>query len=142
MAHVASSFVTDVDTYCEFMCVRVVAANPREATVEQADDERLGNHLLVKHASALYAGAFAAARALVLAALAEHRPGASCELTSSELSYRRIPQGVVTSRATPAGAGWELLTGDDPLELHTAVASVGDDGKVALELSAAWRVSA
>lgn len=122
------------------MRARIHAADPQGATVEQAADGELDNHLGVRHASALYAGAYAASRALVLAALAAHRPGAPCRMTSSELSYRRIPKGVIRNHATPAGDEWELLATGEELELHTEVVSVGEDGKVVLELSATWSV--
>jgi hypothetical protein len=123
--------------YAERASAKVLEASPEVAVVEQAAAPELENHVGVRHASALYVGAFEASRALVLEAAGEH--GARLSLEHVEIAYEQMPIGVITSRAERAGEGWEAIDGNGA-RLETLVTSTNEAGKTVARLSARWRV--
>src|SRR5213080_1835085 len=97
------------DPYAEHVLSRLVEAGPERAVVEQPPDPEVDNHVKVRHASALYAAAYEAARRLVLAALGERAASADVRLADSEIAYKQVGLGVITSTAVPDGPGWDSI---------------------------------
>jgi hypothetical protein len=133
------------DPYVEHVRARVVEAGPRRAVVEQPADDEIANHVMVRHASSLYTAAYAAARELVLAALGERAGSVDVRLEESEIAYRQVGLGLITSTAEPQGEGWgSLAAGVDAgrkVRLETSVVSAGEDGKTVVTLDARWSVA-
>jgi hypothetical protein len=129
----------ETDPYTQRAHSRVVEATPERAVVEQPGLRELDNHLGIRHASALYTTMYAAAQALVRAAVGE---SASARLTASTTTYPYVPVGLITSVAEPAGGDWEALRGGaaSPAELQVRVESANEDGRTVSTLDSTWRV--
>src|SRR5947209_19605713 len=84
------------DTFVEYLETRVAESSPERVVVEQPDAPPLGNHVGVRHASALYAGAYEAARALVRATLGDAADSARVALIASDINYSRVGMGDLT----------------------------------------------
>jgi hypothetical protein len=94
----------------------VTHATPVRAVAVQHASRDLDNHVGVRHASALFTAAYAAARALLDAALRDSAPPGStssdrsvrCEarMVNFDISYKGIPQYEIVSEAVPDGDGW------------------------------------
>lgn len=135
---------TPSDPFAEHVMATVLEASPRQAVVVQGDHAELENHVGVRHASALFAGASAAARALVEAALGDRAHGADLRHGSSEIAYSSLPLGPITSTAVPSGEGWTTLDADlaagNGAQLGVRVTSVNTDGRDVVTLDATWQV--
>jgi hypothetical protein len=98
----------------------------------------------VRHASALYAAGYEAARALVVAALGDDAPSRELHLVESTIAYKRVGLGPLTFTAEPAGAEWESpaasVDGGTPASLATNVVGLDEDGKEVVSLSLLWSV--
>lgn len=133
------------DRYGEYCRTRVVEVGPERAVVEQPPDQEVDNHVKVRHASALYAAAYEAARQLVVAALGDRADSVEVGLLDSDIAYSQVGLGVVTSTAEPTGDGWASLAedveGGRPVELETSVLSTNEDGKTVVKMGARWSVA-
>lgn len=127
-----------IDTYATHVGVRLLEAAPARAVVEQPALTELDNHVAIRHASALWAAAWAASHALVRAALGERAADAALELTDSAIRYEAVPLGLITTVAQPAGGDW-----DDPgrpgAELRATATSTNDQGRTVVALDTTWR---
>src|SRR2546423_1302564 len=101
--------VTGRDPYADHLDTTVVDAGPARAVVEQPASPSLGNHVGVRHASALYTAGHAAARALVLAALGDRAGSAGLHLVESEIPYVHVGFGLIPTTAEPPRGGWYSL---------------------------------
>jgi Domain of unknown function (DUF4442) len=128
-----------IDAYATHVGVRLVAASPARAVVEQPALDVLDNHVGIRHASALYAAAWAASQALVLAALGERPAAGGVTLTDSEIRYEQVPLGLITTVAEPAGGDWDA-PGRDGAELRATAISTNDQGRTVVALDTTWRV--
>jgi hypothetical protein len=137
--------LTSTDPYSAYCRTTVVEAAPERSVVEQPPDPEVDNHVKVRHASALYAAAYEAARQLVLTALGERAAAADVRLADSEIAYKQVGLGVVTSTAVPDGPGWDTLAADldaaKPVELACTVESVDPGGKTVVTLGTRWAIS-
>lgn len=124
-------FVDDLDT-------RVVEVSAQRAVVEQPALPHLGNHVGVRHASALHAAANEACRALVLAAAKDH----DVSLLDSEIAFTQIGLGLITTVAEPSGPGWEALAQprSGEAELTTNSVSRNEQGRTVATFQARWCV--
>jgi hypothetical protein len=123
------------DPFVGYLDTRVVEATPQRAVVEQPDFKPLGNHVGVRHASALYAAGFEAGRALVLAALGDRAQSVDIELAGSDTNYTFVAMGPLEFVAEPDG-DWS----DGAGELTTRVTGTDQNGKTVCTLVARWRV--
>jgi hypothetical protein len=125
--------------YAAHVGVRLLAASPVRAVVEQPALAELDNHVGIRHASALYAAAWAASDALVRAALAAAGATRRPWLADSEIRYEQVPLGLITTVAEPAGGDWDApaRTG---AELRVTATSTNDHGRTVVALETAWRV--
>lgn len=133
------------DAYVEHLRVRPGEAGPDRVVVEQPADPEVDNHVRVRHASALYAAAYEAARRLVLAAVGERGDSVTVSLVDSEIAYTAVGLGVLTSAAEPRGEGWDSLAAaleaGEAVTLATSVASTDPDGKTVVTLDASFEVA-
>jgi hypothetical protein len=133
------------DAYAAYCRTTVVEAGPARAVVEQPPDPEVDNHVKVRHASALYAASYEAARQLVLAALGERAASAEMRLADSEIAYKQVGLGVVTSTAVPEGPGWDTLAADldggEDVQLDCTVDSLDPGGKTVVTLTTRWAIS-
>lgn len=120
------------DPYVEHLETSVVEAGPQQAVVEQPDAPPLSNHVGVRHASALHAAGYEAARALV----GKRAGSARAELVRSEIAYERPGMGPLTFTAEPEGDDWAGLT-----EVAVKVAGVDENGKRVAALTTVWKIS-
>src|SRR5213080_3819500 len=97
------------DPYAEHVLSRLVEATPGRAVVEQPMEPEVDNHVKVRHASALYAAAYEAARQLLIAALGDQADSVEVRLADSEIRYAAVGLGTLTSTAEPQGEGWSSL---------------------------------
>ena len=132
--------MAESDALIDYLDTRVVDATATAATVEQPDSPPLNNHVGVRHASALYAGGYAAARALVDAALADRREAWEVALAGSSVSYTRVGMGLLTFRASPEGEGWDVL-GEQATRVSAVVSGTDDKGKDVVTGNVSWAVS-
>ncbi|MDQ3934945.1 MAG: DUF4442 domain-containing protein [Actinomycetota bacterium] len=132
------------ERFAERVHARLVAAGPQRVVVVQPHLPELANHIGVRHAGALYAGAYEAARALVLAALGELASRVRLSVAESRIQYEAMGVGPVTSVAATRGEGWESLHDDAATgraaTLETAVVSTGPGGETVVTLDLTWRV--
>jgi hypothetical protein len=122
--------------------VKPAACGPERATVMQPASPTLDNHVGVRHASALHAAGYAAARALAAAAVATVDADAELSLQSSEISYKSMGLGALETIAEPAGDDWgakiEQLRRGDPVALRCAVTTRNEQGRNVAELTVDW----
>jgi acyl-coenzyme A thioesterase PaaI-like protein len=128
------------DPYSDHTLSRVLEATPAQAVVEQPMEPEVDNHVKVRHASALYAAAYEAARQLVIAALGDRAGSVEVRLADSEIKYAAVGLGTLTSRAEPQGDGWEKLDSGGEVELESLVTTTDPDGKTVTTLSVTWKV--
>lgn len=128
------------DPYVDHLDTTVIDAAPTRAVVEQPASACLGNHVGVRHASALYTAGHAAARALVLAALGDRAGSAGLHLVESEIAYVHVGFGLITTTAEPAGGGWDSLDSDGPVDLDVSATGTDENGKTVVTLATRWRV--
>jgi hypothetical protein len=132
------------DPYVAHLDTTVIDAAPTRAVVEQPASVCLGNHVGVRHASALYTAGHAAARALLLAALGDRAGSAGLHLVESEIAYVHVGFGLITTTAEPAGGGWDSLdadlASDRVAELEASAAGTDENGKTVVTVSTRWRV--
>lgn len=122
--------------YAAHVGTRLLDASPQRAVVEQPALGELDNHVGIRHASALYAAAWAASHALVRAALGER---ASAWLDASEIRYEQVPLGPITTVAEPAGGDWDAPVREGA-ELRATAISTNEHGKTVVALDTTWRV--
>ena len=134
--------LTPQDPYATYLRVTVLEATPARAVVEQPADPEVDNHVKVRHASALYTAAYEAARQLVLAALGPAAASAKLEVADSEIAYKAVGLGMLTSTAEPRGDGWDVLAAGQPAELDVSVVTADPEGKVVTTLDLRFSVSA
>jgi hypothetical protein len=127
------------DQFVEYLDTRVVESSPAKVVVEQPDSPPLGNHVGVRHASALYAGGYEAARALVRAALGESADTARVALIGTTIAYKRVGMGPLTFVAEPEGDGWDKAA-DGAGELTVSVIGTDQQGKEVASMTARWSV--
>ena len=136
--------LTAPDAYADYLRVKVVEAGPERAVVEQPADPEVDNHVKVRHASALWTAAHEAARRLVLAALGDRAATVDLDVADSEIAYKQVGLGMLTSTAEPAGSGWDSLAADldagREAHLETAVVTADPGGKVVVTLDLRWSV--
>ena len=136
--------LTAPDDYAGYLRVTVVEAGPERAVVQQPPDPEVDNHVKVRHASALWTAGHEAARQLVLAALGERAASVDLSVAGSEIAYKQVGLGVLTSTAEPAGSGWDSLAADldagREAQLETAVVTADPGGKVVVTLDLRWSV--
>jgi hypothetical protein len=126
--------------YATHVGVRLIAASPHRAVVEQPGLTVLDNHVGIRHASALYAAAWAASHALVSAALADGLDAlAEPRLSDSEIRYEQVPRGPITTVAQPTSGDWDALEREDA-ELRATAISIDEHGKTVVALDTTWRV--
>ena len=128
------------DPYSEHTLSRVLEATPSRAVVEQPMEPEVDNHVKVRHASALYAAAYEAARQLVIAALGDRAASVEVRLADSEIKYAAVGLGTLTSTAEPLGDAWQKLDVDGEVELDCLVTTTDPDGKTVTTLSVRWQV--
>jgi len=87
--------------------VQLGSCGPDRATVVQPPVPELENHVGVRHASALHAAGYAAARALAEAAIAAAGSSARLRLKQSEIAYKAMGLGSLETVAEPADEEWE-----------------------------------
>jgi Domain of unknown function (DUF4442) len=135
----------DIEPFLVMAGVRVSACSLERAIVTQPATAELENHVAVRHASALYAAGYAAARALAVAAIAAAGTDAKLRLRQSEIAYKSMGVGELETVSEPAGEGWEAaieqLRGGDPVALRCAVTTRNEQGQVVAELSVEWGVA-
>jgi Domain of unknown function (DUF4442) len=125
--------------YAAHVGVRLLCASPLRARVEQPALAELDNHVGIRHASALYAAAWAASDALVRAALAAAGTTLRPRLADSEIRYEQVPLGPITTVAEPAGGDW-AAPAHAGTELRVAATSTNDHGRTVVALATTWRV--
>lgn len=118
----------------------MIACGPERATVVQPPAPELENHVGVRHASALHAAGYAAARALAEAAVGSH---ARLRLKRSEIAYKAMGLGRLETVAEPADEGWEaaierLGDGDGKSVLRCGATTRDERDQVVAELSIEW----
>ena len=132
------------DPYSDHTLSRVLEATPAQAVVEQPMEPEVDNHVKVRHASALYAAAYEAARQLVIAALGDRVDSVEVRLADSEIRYAAVGLGTLTSTAEPQGDGWSSLRDElaagSVAELESLVTTTDPDGKTVTTLSVKWQV--
>jgi hypothetical protein len=96
--------------------------------VEQPDEPELGNHVGIRHASALHAAAYGAGRALVLESAGDRE----VELASAEIAYVNVAMGPLRFVAEPR----EVPDGD----FGTSVVGTDENGKTVVTVDAVWNV--
>jgi hypothetical protein len=137
--------LTPADPYSTYCRTTVVEAGPARAVVEQPPDPEVDNHVKVRHASALYAAAYEAARQLALAALGDQAAEADIRIADSEIAYQQVGLGVLTSTAEPSGPGWDTLAADveagREAQVDCTVVSRDPAGKAVVTLDARWAIS-
>jgi acyl-coenzyme A thioesterase PaaI-like protein len=132
--------LTGTDPYSEYLLSTVTEASATRAVVEQPMEPEVDNHVKVRHASALYAAAYEAARQLLMAALGERAEDVEARLEDSEIKYTSVGLGMLTSVAEPQGEGWdELADGDATVE--SFVTTTDPDGKTVATLWTRWAIS-
>jgi hypothetical protein len=99
------------DTFPAHCHTEVTHASPERAVSVQRASDDLDNHVEVRHASALFTAAYAAARALLDAALARSPTRYQATLAECDIAYKEIPQDELVSVAVPEGEGWSTLGG-------------------------------
>lgn len=122
--------------------VRLTDCGPERATVVQASVPELENHVGVRHASALHAAGYAAARALSEAAVAAAGNDTDLRLKRSEIAYKAMGLGDLETVAEPADESWQaalarLGEGDQALLRCNAVTR-NDRDQVVAELTLEW----
>jgi len=136
--------LTAPETYASYVRVDVVDATPDRAVVTQPPDPEVDNHVKVRHASALWTAGHEAARQLVLAALGERAESAGLTVTASEIAYKQVGLGVLTSTAQPRGGAWQSLQADlgagREAEVEVAVSTTDPEGKEVVTLDLRWAV--
>jgi acyl-coenzyme A thioesterase PaaI-like protein len=137
--------LTAAEPYSGHLRARVVEASPERAVVEQPADPEVDNHVKVRHASALYTAAHEASRQLLLATLGERAQSVRIGVADSEIAYRSVGLGVLTTTAERSGEGWDSLEADldagKSVQLENAVVATGEDGKPVITFEARWTVS-
>jgi acyl-coenzyme A thioesterase PaaI-like protein len=128
------------DPYSDHTLSRVLEATPERAVVEQPMEPEVDNHVKVRHASALYAAAYEAARQLVVAALGDRADSVEVRLADSEIKYAAVGLGTLTSTAEPQGEGWDKLDSGEELELDSLVTTTDPNGKTVTTLTVRWQV--
>jgi acyl-coenzyme A thioesterase PaaI-like protein len=129
------------DRFIDWLETRVVESTPAKSVVQQPDAPPLGNHVGVRHASAIYAAAYEASRALVRAALGERADSAPVALIGTSIAYTRVGMGPLTFVAEPEGDGWDTVA-DGAGELTVSVTGTDQNGKTVASMTARWSVSA
>lgn len=131
------------ERFADYLSVRTVSRTPEEVVVEQPDEPELGNHVGVRHASALHAACHEASRQLVGAALGEEELLAGAELVVSDIEYKRVAMGPLRFVASRAGDGWAELERAHAAEaVGVAVSGFDESGKEVASFTAEWRVRA
>ena len=126
-----------------YLSVRAVSRAAEEVVVEQPDEPELGNHVGVRHASALHAACHEAARELVAQAAGEGQPPAVSELVESDIEYKRVAMGPLRFVARRAGGDWaEAEQAGSAQALGVAVSGFDEAGKEVAAFTATWRVEA
>lgn len=128
---------TSEHPYAVHVAARLRDASPQRAAVEQADLAVLDNHVGIRHASALWAAAWAASDALVRAALDGR---ATAWLCASEIRYEQVPLGPISTVAQPAGGDWDAPARTGAVLCATAI-STNDQGRTVVALDTTWRVA-
>ncbi|HEX2393414.1 MAG TPA: DUF4442 domain-containing protein [Solirubrobacterales bacterium] len=132
----------DIEPFLAMAGVRVSACGPERAIVTQPATAELENHVAVRHASALNAAGYAAARALAGAAVAASGSDAELRLRHSEIAYKAMGLGELATVAEPADEGWEAaieqLRGGEVVALRCVVITRNEQGQVVAELSVEW----
>jgi len=132
------------DPYVRHAGTRPTDVGAERAAVEQ-DGHELDNHVGVRHASALYTGAYGAARALVVRALGDRADTVSICHQRSEITYSNIPVGPIVSGARRRDPDrWDeaaaSLDAGRPAEVATDVVSTNEQGRTVVTLESHWRV--
>lgn len=127
------------DPFVQSLSTRVVEAGASRVVVEQPDEPELGNHVGVRHASALHAAGYEAGRTLVTTALGEHAAGMSVRLVETEVGYTRVAFGPLEFVAVPAGEGWPPGS-PEPVRLATSTTATDENGKTVATMEAVWSV--
>jgi hypothetical protein len=137
--------LTAQDPYTAYCRVTVEEASPTRAVVSQPPDSEVDNHVKVRHASALYAAAYEASRQLLLAALGEGAGSVEFRIDDSEIAYKAVGLGVLTSTAEPEGPGWDTLGADldagKTVQLDAPVVTTDPEGKTVVTLAVRWAIS-
>jgi acyl-coenzyme A thioesterase PaaI-like protein len=132
------------DPYAERAHSTIVEAGPERAVVEQPGLRELDNHLGIRHASALYTCMYAAARALMLASVAELDGAGEARIEESTTAYPFVPVGLITNVATRTGDGWESaaseLAAGRAARVGVAVDSTNEDGRTVSTLETTWAI--
>jgi hypothetical protein len=117
----------------------VTQATPAGAVSVQRASADLDNHVAVRHASALFTAAYAAARALLDAALSEAPVGYVATLADCDIAYKEIPQDELVSVAAPDGEEWSAL-GARELTLRSTVRSTNAQERTVATTSVVWHL--
>jgi hypothetical protein len=132
------------DTFGDRVGVLVLEQTAALVTVSQSDRPELQNHVGVRHASALFAGAYDALRLLVHRAVAQTPTPASIRLVQAHIEYTNLPMGEILTTAEPTGEAWtelaDRLAAGRPVSLEaSAISRIAGASPVAT-LHTIWRV--
>jgi acyl-coenzyme A thioesterase PaaI-like protein len=132
------------DPYAARAQSTIAEASPERAVVEQPGLRELDNHLGIRHASALYTSMYAAARALVHAALTDLPGAGQARLESSETKYPFVPVGLITNTAERSGDGWESaaeeLAAGRTARVGVYVDATNEDDRTVSTLETVWAI--
>jgi hypothetical protein len=121
--------------------VRLTDCGPDRATVVQPSLPELENHVGVRHASALHAAGYAAARALSEAAAATAARPARLRLKQSAIAYKAMGLGELETIAEPDedwAAAIADLGGGEPAVLRCNATTRNERDQVVAELQLEW----
>ncbi len=132
------------DTFGDRVRAVSIEQSPERVTVSQGDHPELQNHVGVRHASALFAGAYEASRLLIAGALAACAVAGDMRLIESHVDYTNLPMGEILTTAEPSGDAWlwmaaELASGRAVSLAVSAVSRVAGVHPVAT-LHSTWHV--
>jgi hypothetical protein len=120
------------DLLAERAGTHVVEATSERAIVVQADAPALSNHVGVRHASAVYLAALAAAQRLVTAVTPERWEDSEARLIECDMRYGAVPTGTIVFTAVCA-EGSVVDEGDVRVRVVAEV-----DGREVATMSARW----
>lgn len=132
------------DTFGDRVRAVPIEQSAERVTVSQGDHPELQNHVGVRHASALFAGAYEASRLLIAGALAASAVPGDMRLVESHVDYTNLPMGEILTTAEPSGEAWlwmaaELSAGQAVSLAVSAVSRVAGVHPVAT-LHTTWHV--
>jgi acyl-coenzyme A thioesterase PaaI-like protein len=137
-----SVLANSMEPFSDRSGVRVVDASSGRVVVQQEAANYLDNHVGVRHASALHAAAYEAARLLVANAVDPLALAASVRLQVGDIEYVTVGIGVLTTVAEPSGDDWSSLgaglTATADVTLDCVAVTSDAQGKTVARLRSSW----